>query len=312
MKNFLANTLQEIKNVQVYPTKQRIELNDKATKKLFALTRETYQQLIESKLKAQIVETKNHKKFGTIKSSFAIYNEHGFSNFIPLDEHDRAVLSVCVSNWLAGNRYITPAIIYRGLTGKVDDASGDSKPSSKQLVAILQSLDKLMFTAYDAYILEAYEKLEYIDGNDKILMQKSPVLPCYRVQVTINGQSSDVICFDRESPLLQAATLKKQMLTYDASLLDVPNQNNTPTIIAVKNYVMRRIQEIKLHKQLKPILTFSDIFQKCRIEHVSRKAKMDVRNAIIKFFEHLKDKGEIKSFELTKKRNAFYSVKFSY
>ena len=59
MKNFLAHTLQEIKNVQVYPTKQ----------------------LIKSKLKAQIVETKNHKKFGTIKSFFAISNDVGYSNF---------------------------------------------------------------------------------------------------------------------------------------------------------------------------------------------------------------------------------------
>ena len=156
------------------------------------MTRETYKQLIESKLKAQFVEKKKHKKYGTIKSSFAIYNDVGYYNFIPLDEHDRAVLSVCVSNWLAGDRYITPAII------------------------------------------------------------------------------------------------------------------------TVKNYVMRRIQEIKLHKQLKPILTFSDIFQKCRIEHASKKAKMDVRNATIKFSEHLKAKGEIKSFEFTKKRNAFYSVRFSY
>ena len=249
MCNSLKNVLNDIKNVQVYPAKKRVELNDKATKRFFNLTRESYQKLLETKAKATLVEKKNHKKFGTIKSSFSISNEKGFSNFIPLDEHDRAVLSGCVSNWLEGNRYITPAIIYRGLTGKVNDASGN-----------FQSIDRLMFTAYDSQILDTYEKLEYIkleyiDGDDKIVMKKSVVLPCYRVEVTINGQTSDVICFDRKSPFLTQASLKKQMLTYDAELLDVPHQQNTPINIAAKNYVMRRIQEIKLHK-MTPTITF--------------------------------------------------------
>ena len=298
-------------NVQVYPAKKRVELNDKATKRFFNLTRESYQKLLESKAKATLIEKKNHKKFGNIKSSFSISNENGFSNFIPLDEHDRAVLSVCVSNWLEGNRYITPAIIYRGLTGKVNDASGNSKPSPVQLKAILQSIDRLMFTAYDPQILDAYEKLEYISGDDKIVIKKSVVLPCYRAEVTVNGQTSDVIYFDRESPFLVQASLKKQMLTYDAELLDVPYQNNSPTIIAAKNYVMRRIQEIKLHK-MTPTITFADIFKKCRIENADNKVKQRIRENIIKLFENLKSKNHIKSFEVVKKRNTFYSIKLTY
>ena len=311
MNDSLNNVINYIKNVQIYPSKKRVELNDKATKRFFNLTRESYQKLLESNAKATLIEKKNHKKFGNIKSSFSISNENGFSNFIPLDEHDRAVLSVCVSNWLEGNRYITPAIIYRGLTGKVNDASGNSKPSPVQLKAILQSIDRLMFTAYDPQILDAYEKLEYISGDDKIVIKKSVVLPCYRAEVTINGQTSDVICFDRESPFLIQASLKKQMLTYDAELLDVPYQNNSPTIIAAKNYVMRRIQEIILHK-MTPTITFADIFQKCRIKDADNKTKKRVREGIVKLFEHLNAKNHIKSFELVKKRNVFYAIKLTY
>jgi len=311
MCDSLKNVLHDIKNVQIYPSKKRIELNDKATKRFFNLTRESYQKLLETKAKATLVEKKNHKKFGTIKSSFSISNKNGFSNFIPLDEHDRAVLSVCVSNWLEGNRYITPAIIYRGLTGKVNDPSGNSKPSPVQLQAILQSIDRLMFTAYDPQILDAYEKLEYISGDDKIVIKKSVVLPCYRAEVTINGQTSDVICFDRQSPLLNIAELKKQLVTYDAELLDIPKQNNTVLNITLKNYAMRRVQEIKLHK-LQPILTFTDIFKKCRIENFDNKVKQRVRENIIKLFEHLKSENHIKSFEVVKKRNAFYSIRLTY
>ena len=101
------------------------------------------------------------------------------------------------------------------------------------------------------------------------------------------------------------------MLTYDAELLDVPYQNNSPTIIAAKNYVMRRIQEIKLHK-MTPTITFADIFKKCRIENADNKVKQRIRENIIKLFENLKSKNHIKSFEVVKKRNTFYSIKITY
>ena len=81
--------------------------------------------------------------------------------------------------------------------------------------------------------------------------------------------------------------------------------------IVVKNYVMQRIQEIKLHK-MTPVITFDDIFQKCRLENSNRKKKLDARNAIMEFLEYLKSQSEIKNFELTKRGNSFYSIKFSY
>lgn len=74
---------------------------------------------------------------------------------------------------------------------------------------------------------------------------------------------------------------------------------------------MNRIQEIKLH-HMTPTLTLDDIFKKCRIENSSRDTKMNARNSIEKFFAHLQDKVEIKSFEWTKKGNKFYSLKFKF
>ena len=81
--------------------------------------------------------------------------------------------------------------------------------------------------------------------------------------------------------------------------------------IAVKNYVMQRIQEIKLHR-LTPIITFEDVFKKCRIENAHGEIKRRARETIIAFMNHLKSQSEITNFELTKKGNSFYSVKFSY
>lgn len=303
------NIIDVIKNVQIYPAKKRIEINDKMSKTLFKLPDDTYQKIIDEHKSQGVVEVKNHKKFGKVKSSFSLQNTDGYSDKIPLDEFHRAVLSVCISNWLEGNYYITPAIIYRGLTGKVNKKS-NSQPSSEQLAAIINSIDKLMFTEFDPKIAEAFEQLKYANG-DEAKIQKSALLPCYRAQVTINGQKSDVICFDRQSPLLNIAELKKQFVTYDAELLDIPNQNNTVLNITLKNYTMRRVQEIKLHK-LQPTITFNDIFKKCRIENSDNKTKMRAREYVEKFFFHLQTKEEVKTFEITKKHNIFYSVKFTY
>ena len=302
-------SVEEIKNIQVYPAKKRVEINDKMSKVLFKLNDASYDQMLDEHKAQGVIEVRNHKKLGKVRSSFKLQNSDGYSQKIPPDEFDRAVLSVCVSNWLEGNLYITPAMIYRGLTGKVNKKS-DSKPSSDQLAAIIHSIDKLMFTEFDPTVSEVLEQLKYANG-DEAKIKKSTILPCYRVELTINGQKSDVICFDRESPLYSIAKLKKQLITYDCELLDVPKQQNTPTTIALKNYVMRRVQEIKLHK-LTPTLTFNDIFTKCHIENSDNKTKMRAREYVIKFFEHLKSKNVIKDFDVTKKHLAFYSVKFSY
>lgn len=294
-------------NVQIYPSTQRVELNDKATKILFNLTAESYARMIQQHTTKGIIEKKKHKKHGKIRSTFQISNENGYTQIIELSEFDRAVFAVCISEYLIGNRYTTPAIILRGLTGKV--GKSDAELSKDQRAAILQSIDKLMFTAFDPKIIDAFEKLNYDDGTAEKIV-KAPVLPSKRVERTINGQKADIIYFTDESPLLKIAQLKGQILRYDSALLDVPNQNNTPLVITLKNYTLRRVVEIQKHK-MTLALTFDDIFKKARITD-NKKAKENSRPTIIKFFEHLQEKGKIKSFNLTKKGNKFYSVEFTF
>jgi len=271
---------EKIPNVQIYPCTQRVELNDKATKILFNLTADIYSQMIQRNCKYGVTEKKNHKKHGRIKSTFKIQNENGYTQIIELSEFDRAVFGVCISEYLNGNRYTTPAIILRGLTGKV--GKGDAELSKDQRTAILQSIDKLMFTAFDPNIIDAFEKLNYDDGSlEKIV--KAPLLPSKRIERTINGQKANVIYFTDEIPLLKIAQIKGQILRYDTALLDVPNQNNTPLVITLKNYILRRIVEIKKHK-MTPALTFDDIFKKARITGKDNKTKLRAREYVEDFF----------------------------
>lgn len=300
----------EEEKVQLYPSKVRIVPNFKLAKVTSNLSESSYNRLINGK-SAEIVEKKKHKKFGEIVSTFTIKNSDDYDGTDPLNVFDDSVASACMSEWEAGNRYTTPAIILRAITGKKTGANGGTANGAvnpDQRAAIINSLQKLMGTIISIDLTDTNKKLGY-DGTTKIT---SAILPAKIVAKTINGQIVDeVIYFDRESPLLTVAKQRKQLLTYDAELLDVPNQNNTPLVIMIKNYVMQRIQEIKLHK-MTPTLTIEDIFKKCRISDATKRTKQHARECLEKFFAHLQEKGEIDSFELTKKGNKIYSITFTY
>lgn len=300
-----------IENVQIYPSKKRIVPNFKLAKVTSNLSEQTYNNLLNGK-NAQIIEKRNYKApkitARDIFSPFTITNAEGYDNTDPLTTFDYDVLSVCISEWEAGNHYTTSAIIMRGLTGKVGKGDTGIRIQKNQRFAIMQSLLKLMGTFIEADFSDANQLLKYGGKANRII---SAILPAYIVIRTINGKFiEDAVYFDRESPMLTVAKDRKQLLTYDTELLNVPNQNNTPLVITLKNYVIRRILEIKAHKMTRT-LTFDDIFQKARITEKKSNEKAKAREYIVEFLQHLQNKGVIKNFELTKQKNTFYSIKFS-
>lgn len=298
-------------NVQIYPNKQRIIPNCKLAKIINNLSNANYSDMVVNGNERKIREVKNHKKHGDVITTYQLVNDTDSDGSDPLTEFDRAVLSVCISEWEIGNRHTTPAIILRGLTGKVGARHiGKGRIHKDQRIAIIHSVKKMMNIIIEIDLSDTNQKLNYNDGKQQKIT--SAILPAYFISNSINGQPiEDVIYFDRESPIMEIARNRKQLLTFDATLLDVPKQNNTPMNIAIKNYVMTRVLEIKLHN-ITPVITFNDVFKKCRIENADNKTKLRVRNLIIDFMEHLKAKSEIRNFEVTKKANAFYSVKISY
>ena len=297
------------KNVQLYPSKNIYFPNDRFSKKITSFTEDNFNDMNEGESR-NLIELKNHKKFGKIVSPFRIFvDEHSsFTLSEPIEQFDFAVLCSSISEYYIGNRYLTDSIIYRALTGKVGD--NDANPSKDQLAAIMHSVEKLMFLKSEINMTDYCQKLKCNGGNSFEII--SPLLPAKIItETTVNGKTSSVIQLLAESPLWQIACLKNQFLSFAAELLNVPHQQNTKMNIELKNYSIHRIVEIKAHK-LTPTLTFDDIFTKCRIDNADNKIKQRAREVITKFFEHLKAKKFIKSFEITKKGNSFYSIKFTY
>ena len=286
------------------PSRIRVEINDKLAKVIFKLSDEGIEDLLNGDTFC-IVE-KRDKKLGEITTAYKILNSAGYQILRPFTMFDRFVLAVCISEWLKGNRYTTVAIIYRALTGKI--GKSDAKPSVTQRKAIIESLEILMSRIVDYGAEEICQVMGYNNGNP--FVGKAPLLPAAYIDFSaVNGDNDTLIFFTDEPPLLKMAQIKKQLVSYDATLLDMPGQN-TPMNIASKNYTMLRIQEIILHKQLTPTITFGDVFKKLRIENAHVEIKRRVREYITAFFEHLQKASVVKSFEVVKHGNTFYGIKF--
>lgn len=296
-------------NIVIFPSRKRLDLNDKETKILFNQDSKEFLELINGTTKGGIIEKRKHgKKGGKVISGYTLTTLSGFTFIAPLDEYDRDVLNVFVTEYENGAEYITLAAVQRALSGKNCESDKVSRINKNQDTRLKQAIDKLMACQYDPEIMDAYTELNY-EGAESV--EKASILPCERLKKRIGGKVIEVIHLLGQSPLHKLASIKKQILTYDADLLDVPNQNNTPLVIMLKNYTLRRVLECINHK-LTPTLTFDDIFKKCRISDAHLEVKRRAREYLEKFFAHLQDKKVIKSSGFTKKGRTFYSIKFTY
>ena len=298
------------KNFQIYPAKQLIVPNDRASKKIFNLTLADIQNWVEQNAGFSFIELQRHKNLGKILSPMKLsVDDETFTLSEPLDQFDNAVLCAGISELYFGNHQTTPAIIYRAITGKVGD--NDANPSKNQLADILSAFELLMRLRMN-YDLSNYCQTTGCNNGNPITLISS-LLPCRMIKsARVNGKDTSVIELLGESPLLLSAQIKNnQILTYDNSLLDVPNMNNSRMNIGAKHYAMRRVQECSLHRQMTPTITLADYFNKLRIENAHAQVKKDAREVLVTFFEHLQAKGVIKSFKVRKKGNAFDAVEFT-
>ena len=307
-----AEQLIDILKVQLTPSTMCVEPNDVFIKTVFNACRSAYKALLGGKF-YNIKEKRKTQKKDAIYSKLEIQNVEGYDNDLPLNECDRAVLGVIISEYLVDNLYTTVNIIHRALIGKPGQVA--IVPRKNQKEAIINSVIKLMSTVVDfSGVNDSLKELKYTDKNgNEITLRASNLLLADIIDAKINGQEMEgVIFFKANSPLFQIADAKDQVIRYSHALLNVPNQNNTPLVIALKKYVMRRICEIKLHKNLTPTITFDDVFTRCRLGKVSRDQEHNARKVILKFLEHLKGQKVITDFQVKKRGNAIYGVTFSF
>ncbi|MBR5402426.1 MAG: hypothetical protein IK102_11530 [Treponema sp.] len=280
-----------------------ISCNDKLTKILFCLSADEYFDILQNGVSVTVTETVSRGK--KIQTHFKL-NGGGFATFKrPFDEYDRAIFDICNSARESGLIGITRDSIFRILT-----CSEHRSPLPKQATAILESVKRLM-TNIEIDFSQTRDKItKYSDVPAQII---SPILPCRILHnVLVNGKLTSLIQFTNESPLMTIARAKKQFITFPVELRNIANQNNTILVIMLKSYLIRRILEIKLHKQLTPAITFDDLFNHCLLSNATRWQKQDARKIVIGVLENLKSVNIIHNFELTKKGDSYYSISITF
>lgn len=281
-----------------------VSCNDKLTKNVFSLPADEYFDVLKNGRSIAITEIVSRGK--KIQTHFTL-NGGGFATFKrPLNEYDRAIFDVCNSAQTANFIGITRDSLFRALVG---GKNRNTRPTPSQVAAIFESLKRLMTVIEIDFSLTRDKMPKYKDIPDKII---SPILPCRILHnVLVNGQRTTLIRFTDESPLIKIARVKKQIITSPVSLRDITNQNNTPLVIMIKSYLIRRVLEIIAHN-MTPTITFYDLFKHCELLNADNGKKRDVRKVVIDIIENLKAKGIIKSFELTKKDGSYYSVSITF
>ena len=281
-----------------------VSCNDKLTKTVFSLSPEEYFDVLKNGRSVAVTEIISRGK--KIQTHF-ILNGGGIATFKrPLNEYDRAIFDVCNSAQVANFIGITRDSLFRALVG---GKNNNSRPTPSQAVAIFESLKRLMTVIEIDFSLTRDKMPKYKDVPDKII---SPILPCRILHnVLFNGNRTTLIRFTDESPLMKIARVKKQIITSPVSLRDIINQNNTPLVIMIKSYVIRRVLEIIAHN-MTPTITFDDLFKHCELSNPSRWQKQDARKIVLSVMNNLQSKDVIKSFELTKKGDSYYSISITF
>lgn len=248
--------------------------------------------------------TKNLTKMANIKVSEEKAKEEisikARLSFVPLDNmenielptritaYDKAVHDAICSIYANGNMRMSSNQIYEAMTGK-------QTKDAKMLDKVDDSIIKLMMSlVYVNYTDQA--KAWGLDCEETKF--KANILYCKGITIKFsNGEEATGWQLIEPPTLYQYALETKQIVTVDKALLCTSKVKNSEDVIAIKHYLLRRIELMKNRKnnvESNNIL-FSTIFSYCGIKG-NRENIRKKRNIISTLLQEWKNIGYIKDF----------------
>lgn len=185
----------------------------------------------------------------------------------PFTEYDRQVADAVTSLYEYGDEshIVTAATVYRAMI----HATGTETPSPQQIGAVTRSLDKMRFVRVQIDCTEELTRRNISLNGAQIAGGKidTYLLALEKLEVMAGGQKVTAYKVITTPILYDYSRLTGQVLTVPAELLEIRDKNgakvaNTERRIAVKGYLMRRIERMKGKtgsRQSRHIL-FTDIY----------------------------------------------------
>ena len=229
-----------------------------------------------------------------------------FTNEQRLNPFDREVHNATATLYAAGNKYITPQMIWGALSGNRTDAKMPPEARKK----ILDSIDKLR---HSDIVIDASAEVRV--GWNKKAKYIGALIPSERIEIiSLNGQEVvDCIHLFRNPPLYDYANNKNQIGRVDIRMLDAP-LNNTSENIELRGYLLRHITSAKNARSgIKPIIRYDTLYEYLRVDASSKDAlkekHKEIRNKTKRFLDFWVKQGFIKGFQEEKEGKIIAKLK---
>ena len=223
--------------------------------------------------------------------------------------YDREVHDAVVTLHVAGNKIVTPEMVYRAMNGMTES----EKLSPQAIDAVTRSMDKSRYTTLKidfSQEAQAYKK-------DCKAIYEGYLLACDKLTVSTGGRTKEAYRLLREPILLEYSKISGQIITVPIKLLQTKgNIRSTEDVIVLRGYLLRQIEGMKsrtFHRinkiAYKSIFTELDILpdnyanykektRKIR-EHVIAILGGWVKQNYIKNYEQYKNGKKIEGVEIT-------------
>ena len=210
---------------------------------------------------------------------------------------DKAVYNAISTLWSAGNACITVKDIYETMNG----LKKSKKLSEAQERKIRASVDKMRFT--NCYI-DFSQELNAIKGESDIESGKlsdNMLHISEAIAVMNNGETKNAYKIHTEPVLYTYNRIKRQLISVPIGLLDTSQAlSNTDDVIALREYLIQQIQNMKKGIRNSNKMLFDTIYKEAGIKQTTNRTQiMRDRDKVIAILEAWKDKQYIKGYELT-------------
>ncbi len=283
--------LNSVENVTIKLPTKVVAPNDKITKKIFSVDSASL-----NRGRIQVIEG---------RTKLPVLVDFMTEDFEKIEPYTREVAMACFNIFEHGNIYATTEQIYRVMTGDIK-----ARLSAKAEQRILESLQRLIVSPIRLDISNL-RTLKYQTTKSELI---GTLLPAQFVtNVIVNGSTAKtVVKFLAESPIVTVAKIKNnQLLTYDLANVAVGGSNSAERI-ALRNYTLRRIEECRLHVQLKNVVTFDDLFRKNHLLDRRKEEKLRYRKYLKACFDEWKATDVIADYQIIFKDKSPYEIAFSF
>lgn len=211
---------------------------------------------------------------------------------------DKEVHDAVVSLYAAGNKVLSPAMVYRTMAGKNDSAF---VPQEK-LKEVTASIYKCMSSIIS---IDASEEAS-IYGLDAMYSQNL----IYAKAVTLKTKGWEVNAFMLidEPVLYKYAKMKRQVFAVPLRVLDTP-PSKTNDVIVLQGYLVRIVESLRRPGvKLSSTILYSTLYELLDCSDATKQKLQRVRNNIKAILEYWVEIGYIKGYREVSQNRAKYSI----